>query len=275
MNLLDRLPTRRPRTKKEMIGYLSHHFRYHTLHSWNRMTSYTHNIKIYNLPWKSRAAESKAYDLVSTAQAARVVQKHFDEFNRRTDHRYSIIGNGRSGGYLVLVESERTDSGYKSECPECGQLNYRPVPPDAGTLDNLLVRQLLKGWTNKTILREPEVVNFAATDDKKQNALIRLRPIYKDFSATANCGRCGGERRENLVAPVYQTSIRFAGIDEDEDFDEWSKDELEERTETVFLFDQTVRRAALDFVRFVETNRPEQAIRYRPETETIAVPINS
>lgn len=275
MNLLDRIPTRKPRTKKEMIEFLSAHFRYYTLRSWNRMTSYAHNVKIYNLPWKSKEDESKAYDLVSTAQAARAVQKHLDEFNRRADYRYSIIANGRSGGYLVLARSERTDSGYKSECPECGQLNYRLVPPDAGTLDNFLVRQLLKGWTNDTILREPDVVNFAATGDEKRNALVRLRPIYKNFSASANCGRCDCEQRENLLAPVYQTSIRFAGIDEGEDFDEWSRDELEARVETVFLFDQAVRLAALDFVQFVETHRPEQAVRYRPETETIAVPINS
>lgn len=274
MNLLDRIPTRCPRTKKEMIEYLSAHFRYHTLRSWNRMTSYAHNIKIYNLPWKSRDDESKAYDLVSTAQAAPILEKHFLEFNRQTDYRYSIIGNGRSGGYLVLVESERADSGYKSECLECGQLNYRFVPPDAGTLDNLLVRQLLKGWTNETILREPEVLRFPATTDEKQNSLASLRPIYKDFSAGANCGKCGLEQRENLLAPVYQTSIRLGGIDQDEDFGDWERYALCERAETVFLFGQTVRRAALDFVKFVETHRPEQAIRYRPETETIAVPVN-
>jgi hypothetical protein len=275
MNLLDRIPTRRPRTKKQMIEYLSSHFRYHTLCSWNRMTSYAHNIKVYNLPWKSRGDESKAYDLVSTAQVALIVEKHLIEFNRQTDHCYSIVNNGRSGGYLVLVESERSDSGYKSECPECGQLNYRFVPPDAGTLDNLLVRQLLKGWTNETILREPEVLRFPATTDEKQNALASLRPIYKDFSAGANCGKCGFERRENLSAPVYQTSIHFSGIDQDEDFSDWERYALGERVKTVFLFDQTVRRAALDFIKFVETHRPELAIRYRPETETIAVPVNS
>lgn len=274
MNLLDRIPTRRPRAKKEMIEYLSAHFRYHTLRSWNRMTSYAHNIKIYNLPWKSRDDESKAYDLVSTAKTAQILEKHLLEFNRRTDYRHSIISNGRSGGYLVMVESERTESGYKSECPECGQLNYRFVPPAAGTLDNLLVRQLLKGWTNETILREPEILSFPATTGEKQNALASLRPIYKDFSASANCGKCGFERRENLLAPVYQTTIRFNGIDEDEDFSDWERYALCERVKTIFLFDQTVRRAALDFVKFVETHRPEQTIRYRPETETIAVPIN-
>lgn len=266
---------RRPRTRKEMIEFLSNHFRYHTLRSWNRLTSYAQNIKIYNLPWKSRDDESKAYKLVSTSLAAQTIQKHFEGFNRRTDYRYSIIANGRSGGYLVLVESERADSGYKSECPECGQLNYRLVPPVANTLDSLILRQLLRGWTNEVILREPEVANFPASTDEKQNALSRLRPIYKDFSAGSACSRRGFDGRENLRSPVYQTSIRFRAIDDGEDFTDWSKDELRERVETVFLFDQTVKRAALDFIKFVETHRPEHAVRYRPETEIIAVPVNS
>lgn len=274
MNLLDQIPARRPRTKKEMIEYLSSHFRYHTLRSWNQITSYAHNVKIYNLPWKSKDVESKAYDLVFTAQAGQIAQKHFDEFNRQTDYRYSIITSGRSGGYFVLVESERTDSGYKSECPVCGQLNYRLVPPDKNTLDYLLVRQLLKNWTNETILREPEVLNFSADGNKKQNALLRLRPIHKDFSSDAHCGRCGFEQRENLSSPVYQTAIRFNGIDGEEDFNDWEKYRLERRVKTIFLFDQIVRRTTLNFVKFVETHRPEQAIRYRAETKTIAVPIN-
>lgn len=274
MNLFDQISTRKPRAKKEMIEFLAGHFRYRTLRSWNRTTSYAHNVKIYNLPWRTAENQSKAYELVSTAQAARVIQNHLLEFNRRTDYRYSIIANGRSGGYLVLVESERSDSGYKSECPECGQLNYRLVPPAAGMLNGLLVQQLFKGWTDEIILRAPEVLNFPAADGEKQKALAFLRPIHKDFSASAQCGRCGCERRENLPAPVYQTTIRFAGIDEGEEFGDWSRAELERRVETVFLFDQTVKRAALDFIKFVETHRPEQTVRYRPETETIAVPVS-
>lgn len=68
MNIFDKIPTRKPRTKGEMIEYLNGHFRYHTLHSWNRMTSYAQNVKIYNLPWKKREDESRAYELFSTAQ---------------------------------------------------------------------------------------------------------------------------------------------------------------------------------------------------------------
>ena len=118
-------------------------------------------------------------------------------------------------------------------------------------------------------------MSFPASADEKANALLRLRPIHKDFSAGAECGKCGFERRENLLTPVYQTSIRFNGIDGSEDFNDWERGELERRVETVSLFDQTVRRTALDLVKFVETHRPKQTIRYRPETETIAVPVNS
>ena len=274
MNLLDLIPTRKPRTKKEMIEYLSNHFRYHTLHSWNRMTSYAQNVKIYNLPWKKREDESRAYELISTAQAAQITRSCFDAFHQQTDYHYSIIGNGRSGGYLVMVESERSDSGYKSECPECGQLNYRLVPPDKNALDSLVIRYLQKGWTNETISREPEILSFPVTDDEKQDALTRLRPVYKDFFADSSCGKCGFERRENLASPVYQTSIRFAGIDEGEDFAGWSKDDLRERVETVFLFDRTVRHATLAFMKFVETHRAEQETIHVPKIETIAVPIS-
>lgn len=274
MNIFDKIPTRKPRTKGKMIEYLSGHFRYHTLHSWNRMTSYAQNVKIYNLPWKKREDESRAYELFSTTQAAQIARSCFDAFHQQTDYHYSIIGNGRSGGYLVMVQSERRDSGYKSRCPECGQLNYRFAPPDKDTLDNLIIRHLLKGWTNETISREPEILSFPATEDEKQHALTHLRPIYKDFSADSSCGKCGFEQRENLTAPVYQTSIRFNGIDEGEDFAGWSKDDLRERIETVFLFDQTVRRGALAFMKFVETHRAEQETVYVPKIETIAIPIS-
>ena len=139
----------------------------------------------------------------------------------------------------------------------------------------MLVRSLLKGWTNDAILREPEVLSFPASADEKENALIRLRPSYKDFSAGAECGKCGFERRKNLRAPVYQTSISFAGIDEGEDFDDWEKRELERRVETVSLFDPTVKKAALAFMKFVETHRAMQEIIYVPKIETVAVPVNS
>ena len=37
------------KNRGEMIAFLKNHFRYHTMNSWNRSTSYTNNIKLYNI----------------------------------------------------------------------------------------------------------------------------------------------------------------------------------------------------------------------------------
>ena len=35
--------------REAMISFLENHFRYYTLHSWNRSTSYAHNVKLHSL----------------------------------------------------------------------------------------------------------------------------------------------------------------------------------------------------------------------------------
>lgn len=37
------------RSREEMTTYLAGHFRYNTMNSWNRSTSYACNMKLYNL----------------------------------------------------------------------------------------------------------------------------------------------------------------------------------------------------------------------------------
>ena len=37
------------RYREAMTAFLKKHFRYHTMNSWNRSTSYANNIKLYNL----------------------------------------------------------------------------------------------------------------------------------------------------------------------------------------------------------------------------------
>jgi len=37
------------RKPKDMIDYLKNHFRYNTMNSWNRSTSYANNLKIYKV----------------------------------------------------------------------------------------------------------------------------------------------------------------------------------------------------------------------------------
>lgn len=50
-------------SRQTMAEFLANHFRYYTMNSWNRLTSYANNVKIQNLSLSSEQA-SKAYDLL-------------------------------------------------------------------------------------------------------------------------------------------------------------------------------------------------------------------
>lgn len=93
--------------KKSMIDFLKNHFRYDTMRSWNRSTSYANNVKIHNLDLPDGIRET-AYDImlsdVDTIIWDIEVNEIFDEFRRETG--YDIGFNGRSGGYIVLYDTE-------------------------------------------------------------------------------------------------------------------------------------------------------------------------
>ena len=172
------------RSRKDMIEFLSNHFRYDTMNSWNARTSYANNMKVYNLELPSDVAD-KLYEIMECDGAYDGINQLIDEFSREYDYRYHPGFNGRSGGYLVLYESERKTTGHKSICRKCGQLNFTSVEE---------------------------------TGNK--------------------CGRCGAEARVNLVNPVYSLAVKATGIDQNEDFEDWSMDMLKERVELVCRFDR-------------------------------------
>jgi hypothetical protein len=113
------------RSKQAMVDFLSSHFRYYTMNSWNRMTGYANRVKIPYLGLTSEQA-NRAYDLLGTDYWDEL-QFVIDDFTSVMDGNYTIGVNGRSGGYLVLYRGEYYDPGYKSRCRTCGQLNYQPV----------------------------------------------------------------------------------------------------------------------------------------------------
>ena len=49
--------------REEMVAFLKNHYRYFTMRSWNRSTSYANNMKIYNLhlPFETK---DKLYDML-------------------------------------------------------------------------------------------------------------------------------------------------------------------------------------------------------------------
>lgn len=114
---------RRLGSRKSMIEYLENHFRYFTMNSWNRSTSYANNVKIYNLPVDSNVA----YDIISDDSFYREINHIIDIFDSSYNYEFQAKFNGRSGGYIVLTAGGRKESGYKSRCINCGQLNYKTV----------------------------------------------------------------------------------------------------------------------------------------------------
>lgn len=171
------------RSRKAMVGFLKDHFRYDTMSSWNRSSSYANNMKIHSLGLTSEQA-SRLYDIMDCEGAYDTINELTDEFDRENDYAWQAHFNGRSGGYLVLHSGGLKDTGYKSFCASCGQRNFRTVEESGCT-----------------------------------------------------CGRCGKDTRVNYKHPLMQKYASGRSVDKNEDFEEWSIEELRERCRVVERFD--------------------------------------
>jgi hypothetical protein len=64
-----------------MTDFLTLHFRYFTMNSWNRSQSYACNLKLYNLGLKQEI-ENKLYDLMDTQEFFYARNELLDEFGQ-------------------------------------------------------------------------------------------------------------------------------------------------------------------------------------------------
>lgn len=106
------------RSRAAMTGFLAQHYRYNTMNSWNRSTSYANDVKVPNLDIPSEL-QDLAYDVASGEVEAPDWDIFFartvSDFYQRTG--YHIGFNGRSSGYLVLYEAEANEDGTYSLYP--------------------------------------------------------------------------------------------------------------------------------------------------------------
>ena len=171
----------------EMIAFLTKHYRYHTLNSWNRSTSYANNIKLYNIEKPADIDNDTWWQLLELTEWQEKLSDSLADFGRSHNWLWQAGTNGRSGGYVVLYQGGIQPSGYKSYCTHCGQLNYQAVP------DN----------------------------------------------QTGICGRCDARARVNFQKTHMQI-FTWPGkdIDMDEDFRDWSTDDIRDRVKLVKDFDR-------------------------------------
>ena len=96
---------RKPRTRKDMVDFLSSHFRYDTMNSWNCSTSYAKCVKVGRLGLTSTERDTCYAMLdVEGIYDASGFNAELRAFDAAHDHHWQIGQNGRSGGYLVLYQ---------------------------------------------------------------------------------------------------------------------------------------------------------------------------
>jgi len=104
------------RSRKAMADYLSGHFRYHTANSWNGSTSYAHDMKIYNLGLTSEI-QGKLYEFMECEDFYRLIDGCIADFGQRHGYKWQAGFNGRQGGYLVLYQGDKYESGQAYSTP--------------------------------------------------------------------------------------------------------------------------------------------------------------
>lgn len=173
------------RSRKAMVEFLTNHFRYCTMNSWNGNSSYANNVKYYNLDLTNEQA-SKFFEMLNMEDSEFYecyMEPLIEGFREETG--YTVGVNGRSGGYLVVYKFEWETLDYKSRCTSCHQLSYA---------------------------------------DAKEG--------------DCKCGKCGKDTRVNLTRPLRRMRTLMGGIDQDEDFEDWSLDSIRERVKMVQRFDE-------------------------------------
>src|SRR3990172_8605085 len=119
-------------SRKAMVDFLTKHPRYWTMNSWNRLHSYAQNVKLSHLNIPEDLMET-AYEFLEVDGEEEpwvAIRDEWSNWSYTHDRDYEIGMNGRSNGYMVLFQTEKKPSQYKSWCAHCGQRNYRRVVPE-------------------------------------------------------------------------------------------------------------------------------------------------
>lgn len=101
---------------KSMWNFLHNHPTYYTMNSWNGLASIANNVKLYNLKLEGDWTVALRYllDEADSGYLQTYINDAIREFEE--EHRYyKVCFNGRSGGYLVLCN---TDNNH-SVLPDC------------------------------------------------------------------------------------------------------------------------------------------------------------
>lgn len=256
-----------------MIAYLTGHFRYDTMNSWNASTSYAANVKIQKITFPNNEVRNRAYDLLQTDEAYDDVRFIMRDFDKKHDYEWQVGFNGRSGGYIVLYHGGRKKSEHKSVCTNCGQRNFKSVLPPLvgkeGQLRSYLIAHNF--WTPETYLMQSDVQAIGLLDADVIRLIKEWRSAHdlKWVSTDNMCGVCHKPTRVNRE--FYETFTNPGkGTDMGEDFEEWDMYSLKQRVKLVMEFDRMVEQCIKAFVDFCTNNEAIEETYSVPKTRLVA-----
>ena len=116
------------RYREAMAAFLKEHYRYNTMNSWNRSTSYANNIKLHQIDKPEDIDNDTLWEMLWITEWQEKLSDLLEDFGREHGWQWQAGINGRSGGYVVLYKGGIKPSDYKSYCTHCGQKNYQTVP---------------------------------------------------------------------------------------------------------------------------------------------------
>lgn len=251
------------RSRKAMVEFLQNHYRYNTMSSVNRSTSYAHCVKLHRLGL-TKVQDDKAWDMLDVDYWDDL-QHLITEFTARHNGHYAIGSNGRSSGYLVLYQSQYEATGHKSYCTHCGQRSFASaVTVDMEAPEGIIYKAVIGNagcWRPEVYLEQSAIQSIELTDAQKLAFINQAKVVARNATIGNKCGRCGNDSRVNYAKEPMKLSV-WAGrsIDQDEEFhpDEWSMSQLRERVDLVCDFDRTVDTIRDAFIDMLDTQCVEE-----------------
>ena len=255
----------------EKRKFLKNHFRYDTMQSWNKVKSFAAKVKLNNI-YDAVKVPSEAFDFLDCQELYGYIHFCIQNFTDDMNGNYTIIFNGRSNGYLVLVNSKKVKSEYKSFCPDCSQRSYATVLKTPSAEASSTGRDKLKNyiathnnWYPHIYLLQSDARNLfpMMTEKKFVDMVTEIKEeLKKEFGDTRNfsngiCGKCGSRNCKNFETPIEQLEIH-AGKSFGDDIDGLEQSELEEMYDVVKAFDRTVEDCITTFKEFVQGHTMEE-----------------
>jgi len=222
---------------KACFEFLTTHFEYDTMNSWNGLKSIANNVKVYNLP----VDYEKAMEALEEDQYFSINQTIRDW---EEEHPHCSVGfNGRSGGYLVLYSADH--NGHVFEKDGNSPIHYYRTDYEEWKRDVQATYGSLKAYHDELIWQVKVVQDFDKLCDDLVNVLKDLiaeynhrKELTKPYSATLRFQRYYYDTIEDLKLHMLDMKRRGYSVWEYSDSDLYAEYEMNEAIDSEITLDE-------------------------------------